>query len=609
MINNRLFYKTLSAVMLVQLIVLILIIIFSPKVSGYELNIYNSVPLLFWILLVNIIIIAFFQMYYFTFIKYISMSWLFPFIILLSIKIIILTFPFFRGYYFIAGPNSDIFSHIGIIRDIQNSGFIENNFYPITHILVLTLSNILNTSVSNIAKLIPTFFSFLYSLSLFILGKSISSNKLALILSSFSFIFMFSTFNWSFHPSFFSFFIIPFLLYSYYKVLNSIKIIEYILICIIFSILIVFFHPITTIILIIMFLIFLTGNLLSTKLFKFNEFSNKNGTILHTVFIFLLLTISFITWITSMPSGVYSIKNIISGIFKSGEPTIVSNYVGIYLTAGLTTLQSIRFIFLNYGIIILLSTISLIFFINLFIKILRRKNFDSIYFIYSIQLIGGLIYSLYFILFSSYILKPIRSIQYFLLVTIIFNSLMMLKYFKKSKITKTLINTKFRNSSTIILTMILFIFLITLSIFILYPSPIIYSGNSQYTYKTLSGSSWVVINSNTNYNYSSDVGFNYERMDHYLNGLKSNSSTSFIETMYTTSNFGYNQNSTIFETYNYSKTYLISTKQGLVAVEAYPDNVKYLIRQWNKEAINKLENDGTVIQIYCNSEFNSFLVG
>ena len=156
--------------------------------------------------------------------------------------------------------------------------------------------------------------------------------------------------------------------------------------------------------------------------------------------------------------------------------------------------------------------------------------------------------------------------------------------------------------------MILFIFLSSLSIFTLYPSPIIYSVNSDYTFRTLCGSSWVVKNSNPNFNFSSDVGFNYNRINQYVNGYTFGETDKNIDVIFTPSNFGYEHNDTIYKTFNYTETYLILTKQGLSAVNVFPENVKPLVHQWSDTSIAQLSNDMTAKKIYCNDEFKTYLI-
>jgi hypothetical protein len=605
-LKSRLLYKILSVIMLIQLILLLIICIYTSPASGYEINIYESVSLLFWIFIISIIIIAFFLIFHFSFVEYSNNTWILPFVILLIIEFIILVFPFIRGYFLIGGPNSDIFSHIGAAKNLQNSGFTENNFYPIIHIFVVAISDLLHVNITDVAKLIPTLFSILYSISLFILGKAIAGKKLALILSSFSFIFIYSTFSWSFHPSFFSFYMIPFLLYSYHKTVNSSEKTGYIIISIIFSIFIVFFHPLTSIITIIIFLLFIFSNFILNSLL--NKKPMEKGFIRHPLFIFLLITICFSTWITSMNTGIFSIKDFFGGLFHGSEVTIASSYFGTFFTAHLTIIQSINFIFLNYGIIIILSIISYIFLIKLFIKIVKKMNFDKLELIYSIQLIGGFLCGLFFTVFISLFIEPLRALQYFLLMISIFNSFTIYMVISNSKQINFSKNKKIKKTHLIYCIMIFFIFLSSLSIFTLYPSSIIYSVNNDYTYRTICGSAWVVENSNSDFAFSSDVGFNYNRINQYINGYRFGETDKNIETIFTPSNFGYGQNDTIYKTFNYTETYLILTKQGLSALNVFPENVRPLVHQWSNNSINRLSNDQTAKKIYVNGEFECWLI-
>jgi hypothetical protein len=72
--------------------------------------------------------------------------------------------------------------------------------------------------------------------------------------------------------------------------------------------------------------------------------------------------------------------------------------------------------------------------------------------------------------------------------------------------------------------------------------------------------------------------------------------------------FGYETNKTLYDSFNFTNTYLITTQNGIDAQYAFPNKIRILVRQWNQSDFIKLRNDSTANKIYNNPEFKSYLI-
>jgi hypothetical protein len=97
-------------------------------------------------------------------------------------------------------------------------------------------------------------------------------------------------------------------------------------------------------------------------------------------------------------------------------------------------------------------------------------------------------------------------------------------------------------------------------------------------------------------------------MEHYINGVSNGDKRIKNEGLSTPSHFGYPKNETVFQTFNYTSTYLITTQNGRQAVYAFPENIRQLVHQWTDKDFIKLNNDQTSNKIYVNGEFECWLI-
>ena len=142
--------------------IIALLITWNSPATTYEANIYSATPSIFWIAnIVNLIIgigIIIHQITHQSY-KHKSDLRIIGFVLVFLVFASIISLWIIRGYAFV-GEGVDSFTHLGWIRNIINSGHLENaNYYPITHIYLAQLSEISNISPSIVTKCMPVIFA------------------------------------------------------------------------------------------------------------------------------------------------------------------------------------------------------------------------------------------------------------------------------------------------------------------------------------------------------------------------------------------------------------------------------------------------------------------
>ncbi len=206
-------------------------------VTNYEVSIYSAAPL-FWFLIIlsNLILISCMilqaqnENY-----KYFWLS----FSLLLLNNFIILSQPLMRGYF--AYGTGDPWNHYKSAMAITESGTIGNDYYPITHILLAELNQLTNLNMEIFTKFLPAYFSMIYMVFTYFLGKEVFKNKrYAVILAAVSSTFLLTYYQVVIYPQGLSILILPLFFYLFFK---SDKSISYNILIVLLLFLMPFFHP------------------------------------------------------------------------------------------------------------------------------------------------------------------------------------------------------------------------------------------------------------------------------------------------------------------------------------------------------------------------------
>lgn len=622
--------KILLILSFIFILLALIVIAGTPAADGYEISIYGAYPGYFWIFLIGAIFSAILVLLQEIFSNKKTNRWIIAFFAILLGNFIFLLLSLFRGYCFIGGASADIFSHIGWIKEISLSGYTSSdNFYPIIHIFIASISNLLDVSVTTVIQFAPAFFWMLYSPFIFLMSRSVSKNNgQALLITSFSFPLIFSIFQLTIHPSFISFIFLPLLLYLYHKRNCSERKIEMSILIMILCFFIVFFHPMTTLINVIVFTTLIGSAFILRKIKRFLRHDVGNIAPHTATVIILILIISFFTWYTSYGSGHHAIRSIYHNLAYGSEWTIATNYASTLSNAQPTVFQLIRLVVLQYGAIIIYGLTAFVCLAAIGKKLVFSRKIKEIEFLYGMQLVAAFLFAGAMIVSNFIVSNPVRSSRYFLMVATIFNGLVVyfildkkqnMKNNQKPKLLLSIgkcglyLNKKQRrmfNKKKILLPLltVLLFFSIVICIYNVYPSAVTWQPNSQFTHMNFAGSSWVVENRDIYIQISGDYGVNVKRMEHYMNGVEMGNIRLKKDSLGTPTHFGYDVNTTLSQVFDYTDTYMLTTENGRRAVDAFPKNLQPRSRQFTSDDFNKLNSDVTVNNIYDNKELETWFV-
>lgn len=347
-----------------------MVVIVTGTAQGYENSIYTAYPPIFWILLLLIyscgVIILILNFFGNQNIMTTSLG-----IIAIGVYYTIMEgLRTLRGYPF-ADPQ-DLNIHISYVEEITSLGHISNiDFYPGMHIIVAIFKEIVGIEFDPIALILSMCCTLIYIFGVYIFSSNITGNKgIGLLSTIFASIPLFG-YGYYLHPNIMIALLIPLILYIGYNCVseNSPARSGSRVVFIILTVLIIFFHPMTTIFLIIVLVgqwAFSAGLSKSFKRYlPFTEGKRKNNSMAQ-ISIILIVTIVFSFWYLNFSK----IRSEFSEFFQyvllyQGESTF-DVHIGLVSQSGLNIYQLIELYIKLYGALtIFLFPIIIIFFIFL----------------------------------------------------------------------------------------------------------------------------------------------------------------------------------------------------------------------------------------------------
>lgn len=582
--------KILATTSLLLLMFALYIVTTTPLATGYELSIYNAYPPYFFIVILISFSCSLLGILHSIYAEKIGISCLANIFAILAFNIILILLPLFRGYAFY--ERHDALTHVGIIKDILRSAHLSSdNFYPIFHVfpsVILQITDI-NNMFFLIREFIPLAFYIFYIFCIYLIVKEITKDSKA---SLFAFLFasvpLFGGQLTAFTPSDILFFIVPFLLYSFYLDLHAHSIKTKILF-IIGLILVPYMHPEIVIFLIISFLLFF----ILTKFFDLKNVTNKN------VFLnpLLILFISFFIWFsTSSQFSLYS-RRLYLWFSKEIGSAPINYYRTLLSRAQLSLNEFLELLIKREGarmIYFILASLTILVIIkNIFSKrkVERNQVFFGLLFL-SVSFFAA------FSLFNDVVVGYGRVLKYAILSSTILISIFLISYRDKTKV-----NT----SKNKLFFLIVFCVLVTstaISTFNLHPSPIVRSYNSQVTAMEINGANWLVEFGDRNIE-PMDMFITFGRFVQAKQGYdySMQEDRTYATALYSTKrsppdHFNYMYYNTLGESYSEDKYLLTNKLMKLFYFELWPD-----IARFTTDDFRKIDIDATVNRIYENGEF------
>lgn len=490
--NNN---KIMAIITFCLIDIIMLIIALNGPNNGYESNFFSSFPVYFWICIIFVNYLGILILLKSPFTKNGKVDWKLGFFILLFINFLILSFPFFLGYALYG--RSDVLSHVGFIYDIVNLGRIGLfDFYPASHLLISNTVFLTGLDSKLIINLFNPILNVFYLLLIFLLAKTLADNKgEVMFIIAFAGTLLFTYFGSMFLPTTLSFKFMPLILFLYLNSRNPLKNqIVYSILLIITLFFITFYHPLSTIVIILIFVLFAITVFLWKNIFKknyqydmdslLNAVKNVSTPLLFTLVVFLI-------WISTFSIFGRTIKTTSAWLFSEASSTPAQTFANKLSESNLNLIDLLTMVIQSNGHQIIYLMITAIFLLVIVLKIIKREKVK-----FNIIFLASCFFSFFLLTIISYIgnltfSNPERVLVYALFFSIFLNGIMSYKWIKSQG------NKKSRYISLGILSIIL-ICSSTIGIYSSYSSVQSGSINSQLTFSELEGSNWLFTNQGTN---------------------------------------------------------------------------------------------------------------
>ncbi len=606
-------YKILSIISFIFLALALYIIAITPPAGGYELSIYDAYPPYFWLFIIGSIACGICILVFQAFSQQKSSWWLVGFLVIIFSNLIFLTLPSFRGYAIYG--RADTLSHLGYIKDILITGHIgEGNFYPILHILGASLLNITGFSQGAMVNLLFAFFSVLFMVNIYLLATVIARNRgQALLVTAFASPLIFSLYQVHIHPSFLSLTMVPLLLYFYHKrgqvgptqVQNS-------LLLILLAFLITFFHPITTLFTIGIFLIFGLSQALYRLVAKHKKSIPLESTGIGENYIglSLIMFIAFFMWYFSYSAIQGSFKMVFDWlIYQTGTPAAEEIIMGL-AGRGYTLSQTVSIFISRYGAIWIYLLVSLAAGIIVWKQSMskRGKPPGAMSFAYSFQWLLALAFGS-LMLFSHAPVAgafPIRVARFLVLIGIALSGLVIYEQVNRSSL-NILYKRSLLSARKVMVGLIILIILSSsiLSLRNVYFSPMTWLFNYQVTRADIAGTQWFTEHRNIEI-FATSHAIGLRRFEHLIYGAEQchySGHYDIKDVHAIPSHFGYDQNDSIAKSFDPGYGYMLITRLDRIAPMALPENTRPDAIQYNEDDFTRLDSDPTAAKIYASDEF------
>lgn len=567
-----------------------------PPVISYEFSIYDAYPPIFWVFLLSafflgqlLVIIQIFQ-------ETDQKSWIFGLLAILTINAILFFLPMIRGYLIYG--SGDVLTHIGWVKDIIQTGHFGNsNFYPINHIIATIIHNLSTLSVTTISLLIPPFFSLFFLFTLYLFGKTFFyEKKVTLLFLLFSYVPWLGYYYTAFVPYVQSFMLLPLvLLILFKKCKNEIKK-TYNFLLLTMCILIIFYHPLTIIAIILIFL-------LMTYSFDLKKFlfipSYQNPKLFGLTLIILII---FSIWSSYLLLIVRIIRPFFLEIFglEDIRTEFDKNY-NLVSSVDIDYFYLIRLIFQVYGQYIILTCISLI--CVFYLIWLYRTNKIQMKFSY---FFSAITFSFFFIcsvalLFFNGSFGFLRVFSYAMFFSIILISLII----PIIGLFSNFLTTDFVKIKIIVLFLVL-VTLTVFSFFNLFYSPITKNPNLQVSRGDFIGASTFFHYRDESLNIL-ELGLSQDRFYDAIYGKESSRNNVFYSNDLAPPDHLYFSNSNAIQGHSTrSKYLLINTLGRNFYPEIYPE-FKYRWR-YSYSDFKRLNDESKSNFIYNNGDLSIFIV-
>jgi len=582
------FRRVIIFIFFLLLTSILFILALTPAANDYEIDIYSTYPWYFWSLIVSSLIMGAALILFSESRKHIT----YGFIMMVIINIILIGLQFVRGYFFFGG--GDPFTHVGFVRDILVSGHIpSNNFYPNQHVLILILHETNSIPIEMTIRLLSPIFYILFVSSIYIFLRKYSTKKFksCIVLAA---LLLFTTEHVSPLPNILSFLYIPSILFILWKMELSTSNVRFNVILFIIVLSAIFFHPITSLYIIGLLIIFKITQYLTIRFWDLGQnISYLNITIISSIG-------AWLGWHLGFSSIRRGIRTTIVSIFF--DPSLNPRAEDYTQTLGMFDIHILdigrKFIF-DYGIVSILFL-----FILFYLIYMSYFNKNIICFVKQRKALFWI--SSFFIFVAWATINFFADFVSFMRVfkLVILFSFLLIGFIVTYNIgPKLFFDIRNKNVHLIIFSFLVVVLLL-ISVFGVYPSPISFSSNRQVTEQENYGMRWF-FEAHNDERLTWEEGIRQRRWADFIYGLEGEGRPDNIRRdPNVKDHYGYQEHDQM--AVNYTGYFIKTDIHMLTYQHIFRDYEQYW--RFNESSNQRFERDRTVSKIYDNGFFTSYYI-
>lgn len=292
------------------------------------------------------------------------------FLVLLFLSYLLLfCLPLFRGYALYGRGNADVLFHLGEARSVASEGTIgSRNWYPIVHLLIAVLAQF-GLPIEQSRYLLPLFFFALYLGFLYLYAKRVAdrSSQAVLVLGCAAPL-LFGRYHLSLHPSILSFFVVPVFLYLF-EVRQDLRSSRRVtLLSFLFALFVLFFHPITTLLLVGLGFAYVLSPLLSRALRRPTTEHRRTMTVV------CFVIVAFFTWYSQFDRLENNVIQFVAPALRTRTSTVDAQQAA---ARELSPTELLVQVLELYGPILIYAMLTSIFLFALVVGLRRRTTRKS----------------------------------------------------------------------------------------------------------------------------------------------------------------------------------------------------------------------------------------
>jgi len=611
LLNRAIVDKVLATIGFVFVLAALIVIATTPLATGYELSIYNAYPFYFWLLIIASSACGMGIFIHQAFAAEKSKWWLAGLFLVIFSNSIFLGLPFFRGYAFF--PAGDAMTHVGMMKDISVTGHIgEKNFYPVVHLLGVSLRDITGLSYATVTNLLFVFWSMVYLLNIYLLATVLANHRgQALLITAFASPLVFSFSHTLINPSILSLFMVPLLLYFYHRRQKipseqvTLTVISLLLVLVI-----TLCHPVTAVFAIALVLALNLSRFLYRKITGRKELTSRGRrAIVGDYIVPLISAITFVVLYLHYPRIREIFTNLRDFLVYGDRTSLYRQQLEALATSGLTTSQTIELFIYRYGAILIYFTIAAIGVgMALRMSLSEKTQLKPMHFNYAVLFIVAVAVSAFSLFGYTGESDPVRISRFFLMVAPIVSGLVVYEFIPRQQ-PFHLDRLKPGRKALIGVIAILILMASVLSIFNVYGSPWVINQNLQVGQMEITGTEWFSNHQNRDIIVAMRWPTEFERFEDFNFGVESRTfARAKLDPEPIPSHFGYNENSSIAETFDFQDRYLLTCQAARIFPMVIPENIRYKVPQYTEEDFARLSADPAVAKIYATGEFQVWRV-